>query len=141
MQRDFLGPPYGIALHFVHDIRTAKVLATQHFFRCANLSSAAQFLLPWWSQIPTCNETVVLLSGEGDDLGVIFDVAIGCDGDLTAFDMCQLYAFRIQLSLDDLSRLISSKGHNSAEHWNGGHDRALTFAPGWHALVKRSRLN
>ena len=51
----------------------------------------------------TCNETVVLLSGEGDDLGMIFNVAIGCDGDLTAFDMCKLDAFRIQLPLDDLS--------------------------------------
>ena len=84
---------YGLAFHFVHDICTAKVLATQHFFRCANLSSAAQFLLSWGSQIATCNETVVVLSGEGDDLRMIVNVSIGCDGDLTGLNMRQLDPF------------------------------------------------
>jgi hypothetical protein len=92
-------------------------------------------------QYASLNKIVILFSGEGDDLGMIVNVSIGSDGDLTAFEMCKLDALRVQLSLDDLPCLISSKGHNSAEHWNGAHDRALTFAPGWHALVKRSRLN
>ena len=96
-----------MAFHFVHDICTAKALAIQHFFRCANLSSAAQFLLSWGFQSATCNETVVLLSGEGDDLGMIFDVFISCDSDLASLYMRQLYPFRIQLPLDHLPCLIS----------------------------------
>jgi hypothetical protein len=43
---------------------------------------------------------VVLLSGEGDYLGVILDVFIRSDGDLTAFNMRQLDPLRVQLSLD-----------------------------------------
>ena len=102
------------ALNFVHDICTTEVLADQRFFRCANLLSAAQLSFSWGSQLATCNKTAVLFSGEGDDLGVILDVSIGCDGDLTAFDMCKLDALRVQLSLDDLPCLISGKGHDSS---------------------------
>jgi hypothetical protein len=74
-------------LHFVHDICTTEVPVAQGFRRRANLLSAARFLFSWWSQLATCNETVVLLSGEGDYLGVILDVFIRSDGDLTAFNM------------------------------------------------------
>jgi hypothetical protein len=84
---------------------------------------------------------VVLLSGEGDDLGMIVNVLVSRSGNLTSLYMRQLDPFGVQLPLNYLPCLISSKGHNSSVHWNGAHDRALTFAPGWHALVKRSRLN
>jgi hypothetical protein len=57
---------------------------------------------------------VVLLSGEGDYLGVILDVFIPSDGDLTAFNMRQFDPLRVQLSLDDLPCLISGKGHDSS---------------------------
>ena len=105
-----MGHLMSIAFHFVHDICTTKVLAIQRFFRCANLLSPAQFLLPWWSQLATCNETVVLLSGEGDDLGVIVNVLIGCDGDLAAFDRLKLDPLRIQLPLDHLALRAISLG-------------------------------
>jgi hypothetical protein len=88
------------SINSAHDICATEALAIQHFFRRANLSSAAQFLLPWGSQIPTCNETVVVLSGEGDDLGVIVNVFIRSDSDLAAFDMRKLYPFRIKLPLN-----------------------------------------
>jgi hypothetical protein len=70
--------------HFVHDICTTEVLAAQRFFRCANLSSAAQLSFSRGSQSATCNKAVVLFSGEGDYLRMIVNVFIGCDGDLTA---------------------------------------------------------
>ena len=47
-----------------------------------------------------------------------------------AFYMRQFDPLRVQLSLDDLPCLISSKGHNRSVHV---HDRALTFAPGTQA--------
>jgi hypothetical protein len=64
------------------------------------------------SQSATCNKTVVLFSGEGDYLRMI--VNIGCDGDLTAFNVRQLYPLRFQLSLDGFPCVISRKGHNSS---------------------------
>jgi hypothetical protein len=75
---------HGLAFHFVHDICTTEVLAAQRFFRCANLSSAAQLSFSRGSQSATCNKAVVLFSGEGDYLRMIVNVFIGCDGDLTA---------------------------------------------------------
>jgi hypothetical protein len=103
---------HGLAFHFVHDICTTEVLAAQRFFRCANLSSAAQLSFSRGSQSATCNKAVVLFSGEGDYLRMI--VNIGCDGDLTAFNVRQLYPLRFQLSLDGFPCVISRKGHNSS---------------------------
>ena len=57
---------------------------------------------------------MVLLSGEGDDLGMVVDVSVSCAGDLTAFDRCELDALRFQLSLDGFPRMLSRKGHDSS---------------------------
>jgi hypothetical protein len=138
MQRTFPWTTNVIAFRCAHNICTTEVLAIQHFFRCANLLSGAQFLLSRGFQLATCNETVVLLSGEGDDLRMLVNVSIGSDGDLPAFNRLKLDPLRVQLPLDRLPCVPACECHNSAVH---GHDRALTFAPGWHALVKRSRLN
>ncbi|MGB7454800.1 MAG: hypothetical protein WBM51_03865, partial [Pseudolabrys sp.] len=81
--------------------------AAQGFRRRANLLSAAQFLLPRGSQSATCNKPVVVLSGEGDDLRMFVDVFIRSDGDLPAFNVRKLDAFRIQLPLNLFPCLIS----------------------------------
>ena len=97
MQRDF--PAHLMSLRFISFTIFAqrKSLLFSGFFRRANLLTPAQFLLSWWSQLATCNETVVLLSGEGDYLRVIVNVSIGSDGDLAAFNRLKLDPLRIQL--------------------------------------------